>query len=375
MYNLDRIGNIKRQSNKDIIVNPIQTGGRLTEAAKAALSDFGDGYSVCDFCEGVLDEIKNPNINEFLTAVMPSFLGCDRVTMTHGAREAIFAILFTMCKPGDKVVVDEHRHYTTKLAAEICGLEQIVIESSGYPDFRIDTADYEAAITENKPRIVLLTYPDGEYGNTADAKKLGEIASRHNVPYVLNGAYSVGRFPVNMREIGADFIVASGHKSMASSGPIGLLGMKSDYEGIVLRRSEQLPNKVLSLLGCTARGLPAATLIASFPEVLKRTSNWEEELGKARYFADELEKYGEGRIRLLGDRPHNHDLMKFETPLFKEIGERHKLKREFLYKGLRKRSITGIKHGITKQMKISTYGLSYEQVDYVLECIKEIAST
>ncbi|MEO2240566.1 MAG: O-phospho-L-seryl-tRNA:Cys-tRNA synthase, partial [Euryarchaeota archaeon] len=51
--NLDRYRRLVRDTERRYInVNPIQRGGVLTPEAKKALIEFGDGYSVCDFCEG-----------------------------------------------------------------------------------------------------------------------------------------------------------------------------------------------------------------------------------------------------------------------------------------------------------------------------------
>ena len=39
---------LKRTHHDFINLMPLQTGGILTDAAKEALVEFGDGYSVCD---------------------------------------------------------------------------------------------------------------------------------------------------------------------------------------------------------------------------------------------------------------------------------------------------------------------------------------
>jgi Sep-tRNA:Cys-tRNA synthetase len=55
----------KRETKRMINLNPLQTGGILTKEARRALIEWGDGYSICDFCQGRLDEIKNPPIADF----------------------------------------------------------------------------------------------------------------------------------------------------------------------------------------------------------------------------------------------------------------------------------------------------------------------
>lgn len=362
---------LQREVNKCININPIQTGGRLSEEAKKALIEFGDGYSICDYCEGNLFEIRKPAITSFRKD-LASFIGADDVIFTHGAREAIYLLFSTILGKGDKILVDENRHYTTDLAAESVGLEIITVKNSGPPYFTIDVENYIPCIEKFKPKAIMLTYPDGEYGNLPDAKRLGEIAKEYNVLFILNAAYSVGRLPVNMKELNADFIIGSGHKSMASAGPIGVLGMREEYREIILKPSKYIKNKIYTILGCTVRGVPLVTLMASFPSVVERVKHWNTELEKARYFLKKFEELGERGIHLLGEKPHNHDLMKFETPLFYDISKKHKLKREFLYKALKKRGICGIKHGITKYIKISTYGLKFEQIEYILSVFREI---
>jgi len=362
---------LHRDVNRCININPIQAGGRLTEDAKKALIEFGDGYSICDYCEGNLFEIKKPPIITFRRE-LASFIGADDVIFTHGAREAICLLFSTVLDKGDKILVDENRHYTTDLAAESRGLEIITVKNSGYPYFTIDVDDYIPLIEKFKPKAILLTYPDGEYGNLPDAKRLGEIAKEYNILFILNAAYSIGRLPVNMKELHADFIIGSGHKSMASTGPIGILGFREEYREIILKPSKYIKNKSYTILGCTVRGAPLVTLMASFPSVVERVKRWDNELEKARYFLKNFEELGEGRIRLLGEKPHNHDLMKFETPLFYDISKKHRLKREFLYKALKKRGICGIKHGITKYIKISTYGLKFDQIEYILSVFRDI---
>jgi Sep-tRNA:Cys-tRNA synthetase len=116
----------------------LQTGGMLTDTAREALVEFGDGYSVCDFCQGVLCDIANPPIRAFVQEVLPPFLGCEVATITHGAREAKFMVMHSLARAGDAVLVDGNRHYTTYVAAERAGLNIIEVPHSGHPEFRVD---------------------------------------------------------------------------------------------------------------------------------------------------------------------------------------------------------------------------------------------
>ncbi len=372
---LQKFGFIKRETLGSINIDPLQTGGLLTDAAKQALVEWGDGYSVCDYCGGVLDLIKKPPIHDFVHQALPEFLGCDEARVTNGARESKFAVMHSMGKPGDWIVLDGLAHYSSYVAAERAGLNIKAVPHSGSPDYALDPEGYGVAIEEIKketgktPALALVTYPDGSYGNIPDAKKIASVCHEYDVPLLLNGAYSVGRMPVSAKENGADFIVGSGHKSMAASGPVGVLGVSAEYAPIVFRKSKHNKVKEVELLGCTARGATVMTLIASFPEVVKRVRNWDQEVENARWFSSRLESMG---FIQRGQKPHSHDLMFFEAPRFYEISEKVKNGRYFLYRELKERNIHGIKSGLTKYFKMSTFGLGREKLEAVANAFEDI---
>ena len=189
-----------------INIDPLQTGGRLTQAAREALQEWGDGYSVCDFCTGRLDGITNPPISEFVHRSLPEFIGMDEARVTNGAREAKFAVMHSVGRPGDAVVVDGNAHYSTHVAAERTGLRVVEVPKSDGPRFSIDPEGYEEAMGREKPVLAVLTWPDGNYGNLVDARRVAEICEENGVPLLLNAAYAVGRMPVDGRALGASFI-------------------------------------------------------------------------------------------------------------------------------------------------------------------------
>ena len=373
LENLEKFTRLKRDIAR-INVDPLQRGGILTPEAKAALIEWGDGYSICDFCAGMLDHIKNPPVEEFVHSVLPEFLGTDEVRVTHGAREGKFAAMHSLCQKGDYVVMDGNAHYTSVLAAERAGLNVEYVVPKKEPDYAISADGYAEAIErayEQKGNVTLalLTYPDGNYGNLADARAIADVCHDYGVPLLLNGAYSVGRMPVNARDLGADIIVGSGHKSMAACGPVGVLGASEEYARIMFKLSATKKNKEVELLGCTVRGAPLLTLMASFPTVVERVGRWPEELDKARWFSSEMEKMD---LVQVGDRPHNHDLMFFLTERLYNISQTAKGGRYFLYREMKERGVCGIKPGLTRQFKLSTYGLSRNELEEVLNALSEI---
>jgi len=323
--------------------------------------------------------IDRPPVRRFLED-LAAFLGMDVVRLTNRCRDALLAALMGLrrVRGGSALVVDSNAHYSTYLAAEALGLEVIEVPNTGYPEFKVKLEAYKDALEAAEERTgqpalaALLTHADPYYGNLNDARAVAEICREHGVPFILNAAYTAGVMPLNGRELGADVLVSSGQKSWSSSGPLGILAMTEEIAEQVLVRSALFPNKELYLLGCPALGVGLATLMASFPHVVERVTHWPEEVEKARWLAGQLERI-EG-VRQLGVRPKEHHVICFETPGFHEIAKKHKRKGFFLYEELKARGIVGIQPGLTRRVKLSTYGLTREELARVAEAFHKVAA-
>ncbi len=384
--NLDLYRNLVRDTERRYVnVNPIQRGGVLTPEARKALLEFADGYSVCDFCEGRLDEVSKPPIDVFHED-LAEFLGMDVVRVTAGARYSKDAVMGALVEEGDVVVADALAHYTTFVTAERHGATVREVPHSGYPEYEVDVSAYERVFDEvedetgDPPALAVLTHVDSEYGNLADADAFIKLCRKRGVPALLNCAYTMGRMDLR-RELKRrpDFMVGSAHKGMAACAPCGVLAMREEWAEVVLKTSESegdfsgrsWPRKEVQLLGCTVMGAPIVTMMASFPAVVERVKRWREEVEKTRWFVEEMERI-EG-VRQLGVRPKEHDLVKFETKSFHEVAQRHRRRGYFLYEELKRRGVVGLQPGQTETIKVSVYGLDREKVELVIEAFHDIA--
>ena len=386
-----KYSNLTRSINEEYInIHPIQRGGILTAEGYKALIAYGDGYSLCDNClKGRIDMIENPPIVEFLKDVS-QFFGIDEIMLTGAARDAKRIAMETLAKKYPKrktVIVDSTAHYTTYLAIENNDLKVKEVPNRGAPEFKIMAKDYENVITQVKkeegepPLLAVLTHVDYKYGNYNDPKPIGKICATHEIPFLLNAAYSGGILPIDCKEMNVDFITCSGHKSMAASGPIGLLGFKSKFANEVMQvstiqgdiTSKSFPNKICSVMGCPpVYGAPLMTLMASFPEIVRRTqkSVAEEESKKANYVIDKIKKID--GIEILGKLPKIHPLTAIKTEIFNEIAQKHPRKGFFVRDEFKERGIIGMLPGISKDMKFSTYGLTWEQIKKFTNAFLEI---
>jgi len=383
-YFTDKI-ELRTREEEYINIDPIQAAGRLTLEARKALITYGDGYSVCDYCFKPfrLDYIKRPPIAEFMTE-LAEFVGMDVARVLRGARNGFQVVSNALLEKGDVALVSSLAHYTLCLAIESVGATWKEIRVD---DQNIITVENTAAKIEEvkeqtgkQPKLVAISHFDYMFANEHDVYGIGKVCKEYDIPFLYNGAYTVGVMPVDGKKIGADFVVGSGHKSMAAPAPTGVLAATTEFADVVFATTKtkgdvtgrQFGIKETQLLGCTVMGAPLVALMASFPKVRERVQHWDEELEKSRFFMDELLKI-EG-TKISSEMPRKHTLTKVDTrDSFDRVAKTHKRKGYFFYDELTKRKITGIFPGSTREFKMNTYGLSWDQVKYLADAFTEIA--
>jgi len=370
-----------------INLDPIQVGGRLTPEAMKAMISWGDGYSVCDNCRKPfrLDYIEKPPLKDFHVDVA-EWLGMAQARTIPGARRGFQQVAGTYVEKGDPVLIGALAHYTSYLSVEL--QKGVVREIPQTADNHItaeDTANrIEDVVREfgTAPKLLFIDHVDYQFGNMHDVKGIVKVAHQYDVPVLYNGVYTVGIMPVNGKELGVDFIVGSGHKSMAAPAPSGILAATEERADEVFRTTQMEGDitgrkfgiKEVGILGCSLMGAPIVGLLASFPTVKARVEHFDEELANSKIVVEALRSI-EG-TKIMSEYPRKHTLTRLDTTgSFDQVAQTHKKRGFFLSSALGKKGITGIIPGATKVWKFNTYGMTRKQAEYVADAYLEIAET
>jgi len=368
-----------------INIDPIQAGGRLTADAMKAVIAYADGYSVCDNCRKPfrLDYIQKPPIAQF-HADLARWLNMDTARVVPGARRGFQAVASSLVERGDPVILTSLAHYTEYLAIEEAGgiPREIPKDESNRitPDAAAERI--EAVIREfsRTPPLLFLDHVDYQYGNVHDVAGIIKVAHQYDIPVLVNGAYTVGIMPVDGKALGADFLVGSGHKSMAAPAPSGVLAAVEEYAGKVFRTTEARGDltgrtfgiKEVEMMGCTLMGVTVVGMMASFPHVQERVKGWETEVAHSQAVVDALLSI-EG-TKVLSEYPRKHTLTRVDTrESFDLVAQQHKKKGYFLSNDLKKRGVIGVIPGSTRVWKFNTFGLTENQIRHLSEAFVEIA--
>ena len=368
-----------------INIDPIQVGGRLTADAMKAVIAYGDGYSVCDNCRkpNRLDYISKPPIAEFHKDVA-KWLNMDAVRTVPGARRGFQAVAHTYVKKGDPVLLTSLSHYTEFMAVEGAGGVAREIPAN---DQKLVTPDAAAEKIEavkkefgRAPVLAFVDHIDYIYGNMHDVAGIAKVAHQYDIPVAYNGAYTVGILPVDGKALGVDFVVGSGHKSMAAPAPSGILAATAEREKEVFRTTaivgdvtnRQFGIKEPEMMGCTLMGVTLVGMMASFPHVKERTKHFDRELANHQIVMDALLSI-EGTT-CMSEYPRKHTMTRINTiASFDKVAETHKKRGYYLQSALEEKGITGVIPGATKVWKFNTYGTTRKQAEHLARSFVEIA--
>lgn len=175
-----------------------------------------------------LHEQARETVRRFLNAKSAS-----EIVFTRGTTEGLNLIAATfseaMMEPGDEVIVSVMEHHSNivpwQLAARRKGIRLRVIPMTD--DGVLDMEAYDNLFNE-KTRIVSVAHVSNVLGTVNPVEDIVRMAHDHGVPCVVDGAQSAPHVKVDVRKLGCDFYVCSGHKMYGPTG-IGVLYGKEEW--------------------------------------------------------------------------------------------------------------------------------------------------
>jgi cysteine desulfurase len=160
-------------------------------------------------------------------------LGCDAeevIFTSCGTESDSTAVLSAIRTQPDKrhIVTTRVEHPAIKNLCEnissISGHNYRVTSLKVADDGMIDLDEYVAALTE-ETAIVSAMWANNETGVIFPVEEMSRIAKDRNILFHTDAVQTVGKIPINLRELDIDFLSLSGHKLHAPKG-IGVLYVK-----------------------------------------------------------------------------------------------------------------------------------------------------
>ena len=163
------------------------------------------------------------------------FLNADsteEIIFTRGTTEAINLVASSygekLCN-GDEIILTAMEHHSNivpwQLLQQRKRIRINVVPINEKGELRQDI--YENMFTENT-RLVAFCHVSNVLGTVNPVKQMIEIAHRHGVPVLVDGAQAAPHIRVDVKDLDADFYVMSAHKMYGPTG-VGVLYAKKEF--------------------------------------------------------------------------------------------------------------------------------------------------
>ncbi len=247
--------------------------------------------------------------------VIAHFIGAnswEEVVLTYNSTEALNLIAFTWglrnVKEGDEIILTVMEHHSNMLPWR--RLARIVDAKVKYVDINDDgTLKYEQfeELINERTKVVAVTMMSNVLGTINDIKRIVKLAHEVGAVVVADGAQAVPHMPVNVRELGIDFLAFSGHKMLGPTGTGILWGKKDILEELEPFKAGGDTIKDVTLDGVVWHDLPWR-FEAGTPHIAGM-------IGLAAA-AEYLMRLGMENVR-----EHEKELVKYILSRFEELGD------------------------------------------------------
>ena len=198
--------------------------------------NFG-GYETFDKYASQIDQVYS-SIAKYLQSDPSEVAIMENATVAWG--QAFLSIPF---EKGD-IILTSISEYASNYIGFLQIKQRREIDIQVIPNDEFGQVDVSklAEMMSSQVKLIAITHVPTNGGLVNPAEEIGKIARQHDVWYLLDACQSVGQMPLNVKDLGCDFLSATSRKYLRGPRGVGFLYVSSN-------RLDQLEPVIMDLHG------------------------------------------------------------------------------------------------------------------------------
>ncbi len=155
-----------------------------------------------------------------------------QIVFTSNSTESLNIAIKGLLNPGDHVITTmlEHNSVLRPLyEMEAQGVKLTIVKADEKGNFSLE--DMEQAILP-ETKMIVSTHGSNLTGNRVDIERVGELAKKHGLLFVVDASQTAGVFPIDVQKMHVDVLCFTGHKGLLAPQGTGGLYVR---EGLQVR--------------------------------------------------------------------------------------------------------------------------------------------
>jgi len=236
---------------------------------------------------------------------MARFFGAspEEICFTRGVSDGASIVMNGFSwQPGDEVIATNEEHSAfylpTLLLKERFGIVVRILELENDGEAILQRFQ---ALLNKRTRLAAISHVTTDNGIRLPVKAICAAAHQAGVPVLLDGAQSVGQFPVDVKETGCDFYCVLSYKWMLGPYSAGILYITEDWVNrLIVTATGARAERAMNYAAGTFELVPGAQRFEFGPHV---TPAWLAMVEAARYLVEiglpEIERQAQGQAAYL----------------------------------------------------------------------------